>query len=76
MSEMVKVSGELSVYVNNVVINTIGRISYNAPFLVGALRRSADACDGIAKGDEGTAEHLMRAAGTWQDSLEGGRSCR
>lgn len=63
MSEMVKVSGELSVYVNNVVINTVGVSSYNAPFLVGALLATADAiCDGIADGDEGTAEHLMTAA--------------
>jgi hypothetical protein len=63
MSEMMKVSGELSVYVNNVVINTIGVSAYNAPLLVGALLATADAiCDGVAKGDEGTAEHLMRAA--------------
>lgn len=63
MSEMVEVSGELSVYVNNVVINTVGVSRYNAPFLVGALLETADAiCDGIAKGDEETAEHLMSAA--------------
>lgn len=63
MSEMMKVSGELSVYVNNVVINTVGVSSYNAPFLVGALLTTADAItDGVAKGDEETAEHLMRAA--------------
>jgi hypothetical protein len=63
MGEMLEVSGELSVYVNNVVINTVGVSSYNAPFLVGALLATADAItDGVAKGDEGTAEHLMRAA--------------
>lgn len=50
-------------YRNNVVLNTVGVSSYNAPFLVGALLATADAvCEGIAKGDEGTAEHLMRAA--------------
>ena len=63
MGKMVEGSGELSVYINNVVLNTVGVSSYNAPFLVGALLATADAiCDGIAKGDEGTAEHLMRAA--------------
>jgi hypothetical protein len=63
LAEMTEVSGELSVYVNNVVLNTVGVTSYNAPFLVGALLATADAvCDGIAKGDEETAEHLMRAA--------------
>ena len=63
MGKMVEVSGELSVYINNVVLNTVGVSSYNAPFLVGALLATADAvCEGIAKGDEGTAEHLMRAA--------------
>lgn len=63
MGKMVEVSGELSVYINNVVINTVGVSAYNAPCLVGALLATADAiCDGIAKGDEGTAEHLMRAA--------------
>jgi hypothetical protein len=63
LAEMTEVSGELSMYVNNVVLNTVGVTSYNAPFLVGALLATADAvCDGIAKGDEGTAEHLMRSA--------------
>lgn len=63
MAEMTEVSGELSVYVNNVVINTVGVTAYNAPYLVGALLETADViCDGIAKGDEETAELLMSAA--------------
>ena len=63
LAETTEVSGELSVYVNNAVINTVGVTKYNAPFLVGALLATADAiCDGIAKDDEETAEHLMIAA--------------
>lgn len=74
MGKMVEVSGELSVYINNVVINTVGVSSYNAPFLVAALLATADAiADGVAKGDEETVEHLMRAARDVADILNDSR---